>query len=236
MMHSGHRRIGWVLSTTLMVVSTMVVAALTKDPLDQDPQHLIADMTERLLNELQSNTEAIKQDEAIAYRISDRLVVPILDFKRITRLVIGKHWRRASGEQKKKLTNELRALIIRSYVTAMRTYADQIVINGKRISYLPSRYKPGDKKATVRAVIQLEGGSPVEVHYLLYRSGGQWKIYDIRIEGVSLAITYRTSFGAEIQRSGLDGLIAQLEERNRQGAVELPPKVGVPLNTHNSLH
>ena len=238
MIRNGVHRLGWVLVAALTAASAMAAAALEQEAPVEDPKSLIAHMTESLLDELKTRTSEIKENEDVAYQISDRLVVPNLDFDRITRLVIGKYWRRASAEQKKKLTHELRSLIIRSYVTAMRTYADQIVANGPRITYLPSRYKPGDKKAVVRAALQLEGGKPVEVQYLLYRSDGRWKIYDIRIEGISLAITYRTSFGAEIQRSGIDGLIAQLEERNRNGAVALPPGVNVPLkaNTGINLH
>lgn len=223
------------LTAGLVALSALTLAAVAESASDNDPQQLISDMTRRLLDELHERVEEIKQNENIAYRISDELVVPNLDFERITRLVIGKYWRRASDTQKQQLVKELRSLIIRSYVTAMRNYADQIVANGKHISYQPSRYKPGDKRATVRTLIRLQGNQPVNVHYLLYFTEGQWKIYDIRIEGVSLAITYRTSFGAEIQRSGLDGLIAQLEERNRNGAVELPGSAQVPL-THTTLH
>ena len=216
------------LTLVLGALAGWAVAALEPDGVE-DPQALIRGMTDSLIRELREHTEAIKADEQLAYRISDRLVEPNLDFERITRLVVGKHWRRASDEQKKKLVAEMRKLIVRSYVTAMRAYADQIVAHGDRIDYLPSRYRPGDRKAMVSASLNLEGNKPVQVQYLLLRVGERWKIYDIRIEGISLAITYRTSFNAEIQRNGIDGLIARLEERNKNGAVSLPPGVKVPI-------
>lgn len=187
-----------------------------------DPQGLIAGNTEKLLMELRDKGPEIKQNEQLAYDLSNELVVPYLDFPRITRLVIGKHWRSASKDQKQQLVEEIRKMLIRSYVTAMRTYADQIVANGQQIRYLPSSFKPGDRKATVRAVIMLQNGKTVDVQYMLYLNKDNWKIYDIRVGGISLAITYRTSFSEEIQRSGLDGLIARLSEQNRSGVVDFP--------------
>lgn len=187
-----------------------------------DPQSIIAGNTKKLLMELRARVDEIKKDQQVAYDLSDKLVVPYLDFPRITRLVIGKHWRSASPEQKKQLVEEIRQMLIRSYVTAMRTYADQIVASGDQIRYLPSRFKEGDKKATVRAAIKLQNGKTVDVQYMLYLSDNTWKIYDIRVGGISLAITYRTSFNTEIQQAGLDGLIKRLAEQNRTGAVEFP--------------
>lgn len=131
---------------------------------------------------------------------------------------------------------EIQSLLIRSYVTAMTSYADQIVARKERINYLPSRYKSGDKKASIRANITLDSGQAVEVQYRLYNGDGTWRIYDIVIEGVSLAITYRANFGEQIKRDGLDSRIAQLSERNRKGEVELPPSpVTKPIADKNEL-
>ncbi len=187
-----------------------------------DPQDLIAGNTKQLLVELSGKVEEIKKNQQVAYDLSDKLVIPYLDFPRITRLVIGKHWRSANEQQKKQLVEEIRKMLIRSYVTAMRTYADQIIASGDQVTYLPSRFKEGDKKSTVRAAIKLQSGNTVDVQYLLYLNKNTWKIYDIRVGGISLAITYRTSFNTEIQRTGLDGLITRLTEQNRAGKVEFP--------------
>lgn len=200
-----------------------------------DPQSLIAGNTEKLLMALQERGEQIKQNEKLAYDLSNELVVPHLDFPRITRLVIGKHWRKASDTQKNQLVEQIRQMLIRSYVTAMRAYADNIVTTGKSISYKPSRYKPNDKKAAVRAVIKLEDSTTVEVQYMLYLSAGAWKIYDIRVSGISLAVTYRTSFNTEIKRAGLDGLLSKLIEQNQKGTVEFPGEVGDTLSDAKQL-
>ena len=188
-----------------------------------DPQPLVAAKIDELILQLRDNAEKIREDQSIAYRISNELMAPHIDFPRITRLVIGKYWQTASPAQQQQLIEEVKDLLIRSYVTAMTGYVDDIIAlaEKKGIKYLPSRYKTGDKKASIRATIALEGGQSADVQYQLYYRG-EWKIYDIRLEGISLAITYRSSFGEQIKRDGLDKLITQLAERNRKGDVELP--------------
>jgi len=210
-------------SAVVAVLWPFVPLALAETGSGQDPQQLVADTIDQLVDRLKANSDRIHEDSSIAYQISDELVAPHIDFPRVTRLVVGKYWQSASEQQRQALIAEVQSLLIRSYVTAMTSYADQIVAKKDRINYLPSRYKTGDKKASVRASITLDSGQAVEVQYQLYNGGGKWRIYDIVIEGVSMAITYRTSFGEQIKRNGLDSLIAQLVERNRKGEVELPP-------------
>jgi phospholipid transport system substrate-binding protein len=160
----------------------------------------------------------------VAYELSNALVVPYLDFPRMSRIIVGKHWRDASGEQRQRLVDEISALLIRSYVTAMSAYADD-TLTDEQIVYMPSRFKPGDRKATVRAKVTLDSGQSIDVRYALLLADGQWKIYDISFEGISLALTYRSSFGAMIRDNGLDALIVQLENRNKQGEIDLPGAV-----------
>jgi phospholipid transport system substrate-binding protein len=210
------------------IISTFTQATLAEpsvhDPrVFEDPQPLVAEKIDELIRRLRKNADQIQKDQSIAYQISDELMTPYIDFPRITRLVIGKYWKTASPAQQQQLIEEIKALLVRSYVSAMTSYVDDIIAlaDKKAITYLPSRYQTGDKKASVRANIALEGGQEADVQYQLYYRN-EWKIYDIRIEGISLAITYRTSFGEQIKRDGLDSLIAQLSERNRKGDVELP--------------
>ncbi len=214
----------WILgfALALAMASALSQATAASSDIGKDPQPALADAINELIERLQKNADRIKIDSAIAYQISDELIAPRIDFPRIARLVIGKHWRAASEVQRKQLIEEIRSLLVRSYVTAMISYTDQILAQKDHIKYLPSRYTSGDNKASVRASIELDSGQTVEVQYQLYFSDNVWKIYDIRIEGISLAISYRTSFGEKIQREGIDSLIAQLAERNQKGEVELP--------------
>jgi phospholipid transport system substrate-binding protein len=191
-------------------------------PDDPDlPQPKIEKMIDDLLDALSANAEQIKQDPSVAYELSNELVVPYIDFPRITRIIIGKYWRDANDEQRQRLTDEISALLIRSYVTAMSAYADDTLLD-EQVVYQPSRYQAGDRKATVRAAISLDSGETINVRYALYRTHDQWKIYDISFENVSLALTYRVSFGDIIKKNGLNDLISQLENRNKKGEVNLP--------------
>lgn len=219
------RRI-WLLATCFamaVALPSFAGAAIGGKNTASDPQPLLEERIHELLVRLRDNSAAIRKDKSVAYRISDELIVPIIDFPRIARLVIGKYWRDASDSQREDVTNEIRDLLVRSYVTAMSSYIDDLVSESNMIDFQPSHYQPGDRKASVRANIALGGRAPAEVQYQLYYVD-EWKIYDILIEGISLALTYRTSFGEQIKREGLDNLIAQLAERNRRGEVEIPAR------------
>jgi phospholipid transport system substrate-binding protein len=217
----------WTLFCVAVLCATMpchAAQAAIPENTTGDPQPLVEERIEELVTRLRDNSDAIRTDKDIAYRISDELIVPLIDFPRITRLVIGKYWRDATAAQQQELVTQIRELLVRSYVTAMTNYIDELISDNNMIDFEPSSYQPGDRKASVRANIALGGRAPAEVQYQLYYTQN-WKIYDIRIEGISLALTYRTSFGEQINREGLDNLIAQLTERNRKGEVELPETV-----------
>ena len=198
--------------------------AVTKPSNHDLPQPIIEYMVKELLDRLSANAEKIKQDSSITYEISNELVVPNLDFPRITRIIIGKYWRDANEEQRERLVDEISAMLMRSYVTAMSAYADD-TLTDDQIVYMPSRYQAGDRKATVRSKITLDSGETIDVRYSLYYRDGDWKIYDISFENISLALTYRTSFGNIIKNKGLKDLISQLENRNKNGEIDLPGAV-----------
>ena len=216
----GYREVDESCLVAMFALATAGSAVTQAD--DQDlPQPLIEGMINELLDRLSVSAEQIEQDRSVAYELSNELVVPYLDFPRITRIIIGKYWRDANDEQRQHLIDEISTLLIRSYVTAMIAYADD-TLTDEQVVYLPSRYKAGDRKTSVRAKISLDSGQTIDVRYSLYRTEGQWKIYDISFENISLVLTYRTSFGATIKTNGLDALITKLENRNRKGETNLP--------------
>jgi phospholipid transport system substrate-binding protein len=124
-------------------------------------------------------------------------------------MVLGKHWNRASPEQQEAFQREFRSLLLRTYATALSKYRNQT------IDYKPLRSQPGDTDVTVKTEILQPGGQPVAVDYALEKSGDNWKVYDIVIEGVSLVTNYRSQFSNEIKQSGMDGLIQKLAAKNK---------------------
>jgi phospholipid transport system substrate-binding protein len=219
----GYRAIDETCLAAMLALAPAETAVAQPDEQDL-PQPLIEEMVNELLDRLSANAVQINQDVSVTYALSNELVVPYLDFPSITRIIIGKYWRDANDEQRHRLIHEISTLLIRSYVTAMSAYADDTLID-EQIVYLPSRYQAGDRKTAVRSKISLDSGDTIDVRYALFRTDGQWKIYDISIESISLALTYRASFGAIIKNNGLDALIALLENRNKKGEINLPGAV-----------
>ena len=210
-----------IISLVAMCAFATAGSAVTQADGHDLPQPQIEGMINELLDRLSASAEQIEQDRSVAYELSNELVVPYLDFPRITRLIIGKYWRDANDEQRQRLIDEISTLLTRSYVTAMIAYADD-TLTDEQVVYMPSRYKAGDRKSAVRAKISLDSGQTIDVRYALYRTHDRWKIYDISFENISLVLTYRASFGATIRSNGLDALITRLEDRNTKGEINLP--------------
>lgn len=137
-------------------------------------------------------------------------VLPHFNFTRMTRLAVGTAWRQASAAQQQSLTNEFRALLVNTYTNAFTQYKDLV------IDYRPLKVAPGDTEVVVRSLVkQTGGGEPLDVNYSMEKSGDGWKVYDVVIGGISLVQNYRGSFNSEIQKGGIDGLIASLSAKNK---------------------
>jgi phospholipid transport system substrate-binding protein len=133
----------------------------------------------------------------------------------MSQLVLGKNWRTATPEEQRQFVEEFRLLLVRTYATAMLKYSDQ------KISYLPYRGKPGEGEVIVQTEIEQPGGPPIPIDYSLHRKGGDWKVFDVKIDNVSLVVNYRGTFAGEIRSSGgVGALIGKLRERNQQAMNE----------------
>src|SRR6185295_1030656 len=130
---------------------------------------------------------AIRQDKAIQAGDTRKLaalvearVMPHFDFRRTTQIALGVHWRHASPEQQEELTREFRALLVRTYSSALAAYRDQA------IEYRPLRMRPGDTEVTVRTIVRQTGTEPIVIEYDMERAAADWKVYDVRVSGISL--------------------------------------------------
>jgi phospholipid transport system substrate-binding protein len=123
--------------------------------------------------------------------------------------VLGKHWRKAKADQRVAFTNEFKSLLVRTYSNALLEYADQT------IKYLPFRDSQDAGDVTVRSEIEQPGGFPVPINYRLYLKAGEWKVYDVYIDDISLIANYRSSFSREIRKIGIDKLIQKLADKNK---------------------
>lgn len=161
--------------------------------------------------------EIVRQDEELRDGNSKKIldlvedkVIPHFNFNRMTRLAMGKNWRKANPEQQAILVKEFRNLLVRTYSNTLSKYQDErIVVN-------PLRGLDNSSEATVKTeVIQRMGKKPVPIDYNMEKTEDGWKVYDVIVAGVSLVMNYRGSFNSEIRKDGVVGLIKTLEEKNR---------------------
>ncbi len=159
---------------------------------------------------------AIKSDKAIqagdirrVVTFVDTKIMPVVNFQRMTASAVGRGWRQATPEQKQRLQDEFKNLLVYTYAGAASQIKDQT------IEYKPMRNRPEDTDVVVRTVVRGKG-DPVELDYRLEKAGDSWKIYDVNVLGAWLVQTYQSDFAQEVNTHGIDGLIAKLVERNKQ--------------------
>ena len=192
----------------LLLFPVLVLAA------DQQPVDVIRGATDKVLAELTAAPET-RRDTVKLNQVIQEHIIPHVDFDALSRLTLGKHWRQATQEQRSAFAREFGVLLIKTYSTALAEYTSQ------KIEYLSSEASADKRRSTVRTRIVGDGRAPLAVDYSLRQVEGAWKIYDLTIEGVSLAINYRASFAQEIRNHGIDGLIERLTTRNKPVMGEL---------------
>jgi len=197
--------IKFVASVALMGVMQLAVA-------DVAPDVLVKSTADDVLAIVKKDKDIQAGDQKKIFALAEEKILPNFDFDRVSRMVLGKNWSRASKEQQDAFQKEFRSLMLRTYATALGKYRNQT------INYKPLRAEPSDKEVTVKTEIVQPGGQPIAVDYSLEKTGEAWKVYDIVIEGVSLVTNYRGQFSNEIRQSGMDGLIQKLADKNAGSA------------------
>jgi phospholipid transport system substrate-binding protein len=132
----------------------------------------------------------------------------------MTQLAVGRNWRQATPDQQKALVEEFKTLLVRTYAAAFTQYRNQTV------DYRPVRMTPADTDVVVKSLVKQPTGQPIAIDYSMEKLGGAWKVYDVKIEGISLVENYRNTFNGEIQRGGVDGLIRTLNDKNKSLAAQ----------------
>lgn len=176
------------------------------------PDELIRTTAEDVLAIVKQDKDIQAGNQKKILELVDAKVLPHFDFVRMTQLAVGKHWRRASNEQKQALVTEFRNMLVRTYTKAFTVYRDQT------IDFKPFKMAPGDTEVTVKTTINKVGAPPIPVDYEMRKTNDGWKAFDVAIEGVSMVNSYRGTFDAEIQQNGIDGLIRMLSSKNADSA------------------
>ena len=201
---------GRVLLAVLLLLWSLPLPAATATA--KDAEDLVRTTTEQMLAVLRAERELLKAQPDRIYYLVDDIVLPHFDFSRMSRWVLGKHWRSATPGQRTRFVKEFKGLLVRTYATALLAYSDE------RVEILPPRTGPQVTRATVRTEIRRSGGPPIPINYSMYYKNGLWKVHDVTIDGISLVTNYRSAFGAQIARMGLEGLIQRLKAHNAGSA------------------
>ncbi len=186
------------------------------------PDALVRKSIDEVLALLKADKELQGGNPQKLYALVEEKVLPHFDFTRMTRLAVGRNWAQASDAQKSSLTREFQTLLVRTYSTSLSQYRDQT------IDVRPAKVAAGDKETFVKTVVKQPGGPSIPIDYGMELTDKGWKVYDVVVDGVSLVTTYRGSFNEQIQKSGIDGLVKTLADRNRSpGAPKAPVKVNL---------
>ncbi|MCB5188386.1 ABC transporter substrate-binding protein [Methylobacillus caricis] len=192
----------WFLALALVAFAGVAAAEVA-------PDALVKSTAEDVLAVVKKDKDIQAGNQSKIFALAEEKILPNFNFDRVSRLVLGKAWSKASPEQKEAFQQEFRSLLLRTYATALSKYRNQT------IEYKPFRAQSDETDVKVKTQILQPGGQPVAVDYSLEKSGDSWKVYDITIEGVSLVTNYRGQFNNEIRQGGLDGLIQKLAAKNR---------------------
>jgi phospholipid transport system substrate-binding protein len=172
------------------------------------PDALMSALTTDVMGKLREDKAAGRATD-LAQLVEDR-IAPMFDFARITSMAVARNWRLASPQQQAELAAQFKLLLVRTYSRALAELRDQA------IEYKPLRAAPGETDVTVRSALRRSGVEPLTIDYEMSDGAGGWKVYDVKVAGVSLVLAYRDSFAATVRDKGIDGLIKALEDRNRQ--------------------
>jgi phospholipid transport system substrate-binding protein len=186
------------------------------------PDALVKRVSDELLQLVRSDKELASGNQRKVVEVAEQKVLPHFDFERMTRLAVGRNWAQASDAQKQALVKEFRTMLVRTYSSSLSAYRNQ------QIQVKPLQMSAQDKDTTVRTAVIQQGGPPIPIDYAMEKTDqGNWKVYDVVIDGVSLVTTYRGSFNDQIQKGGIDGLVKTLQDRNQSPEPPKPP-AGAP--------
>jgi len=194
------------LASSLLTTLMIVIAAPSYAELP--PQEVVAMTTNSVMSEVRRQHDTLAKNPQQLYRLVDKQLIPLIDFNRMSRWTLGKYWRRASPDQRRRFAEQFKTMLVRTYANALLEFSNN------RITYLPMAASPGATDVTVRTVVHLSGGPSIPVSYNLHLKDKKWLAYDINIDGISLVANYRSSFASQLRRNDLDTLISMLEKRN----------------------
>ena len=171
---------------------------------------LVMDVSNRVIRALSKDPDLAERDPASMYKLLNAIVVPHFDFDATAKLVLGRHWRDMNPQQRQAFVQEFSTHLVRFYASSLVKFRDQT------IDYKPLRAPEAADDVAVHTEVKPESGPSIPIVYRMHLKGGDWKVYDVSIDGISLVASNRSSFAAEIRQGNVDTLTARLARINRE--------------------
>jgi phospholipid transport system substrate-binding protein len=194
---------------TALLMALVIAAAPAEDL--HPAQALVMQTTNEILSRLRAERDTLGAASERVSQLVEQIVLPHIDFESVSASVLGKYWRTADADQRRRFRAAFKSVLLSTYGIALVDNMD------REIEYEPVRARPGATDVTVRTSIPQATDFPIPINYSMELIDGEWKVYDIEIDGLSVVLNYRTSFAKEIGRSSLENLIRTLEEHGRGG-------------------
>jgi len=176
---------------------------------DVAPDVLVKNVTLEVVDIVRSDKDIQAGDRKKVVDLIEAKVLPHFNFTAMTASAMARHWDKASAEQKARLTDEFRTLLVRTYASSIAAYKDQ------KLDFRPLRAKPTDTDVTVTVRVMQSGAQPVQLEYEMEKRPNGWKVWDVRVAGISLVANYRTEFDNQVRESSVDSLIKTLRAKNQ---------------------
>jgi phospholipid transport system substrate-binding protein len=189
----------------LLLCCTFLAPALAQEA----PDALVKTVTLEVVELIAKDKEIKSGNRAKLVGVIEEKVLPHFNFTAMTALAMGQNWGKANAEQKKELAEQFKTLLVRTYASALAAYSEQ------KFDFRPLRAKPTDTDVTVNVRVIQPGAQPVTIDYSMEKTANGWKVYDVMVGGVSLVANYRTEFANTVRNSGIDGLIKNLQDKNK---------------------
>jgi phospholipid transport system substrate-binding protein len=201
--------LGLLLAAALPVAPAFATIAID----NTSPQALIQTSSQALLADLDANRDRYRKDVALLQKSIEQNFLPHFDVDYAAQQVLGKYWREADPSQRQRFTQAFYRSLMRSYGSAL------VEFTGDRMKVLPFQGDAAAARATVRTEVRRSSGQPVAVNYTLRKlSSGEWKIWDVVIEGISYVKSFREDYGLVVQQQGLEPLIQRIEDQGKGAA------------------
>ncbi|VAW53605.1 Uncharacterized ABC transporter, auxiliary component YrbC [hydrothermal vent metagenome] len=200
---------GAIVSATIGVTSVQADSvAVQPGSQPGSPAVLLETISQQVITILKKDHDLLQKEPNRVYGIIDEYVLPHLDEVTMAKLALGKNWKKATKKQKQVFVTEFKNLLVRTYSKSLLEFSDQ------KIKFFPVKLAAGTKKTSVKAEVIQPGGPSIPMSYRVRLKKNTWKVYDIKIDGISLVTSYRGTFTQEVRKSGMDGLLKYMHDKN----------------------